>query len=299
MLLQDGAVLGKTFTRAALSALSRAVGSRSRAAALLARAQGGPRRASLTRARPSTASTASSRTSSATSPTRRSPSESERHDTWLLPSTSRTCSPTRTKWPRCSPRTTSLPSKPPPMQRTPGRSGPRRERCSRERVSAPDRSAPPDEGQRYFEQAAGLTDEPSSEAQPTRAGGRLAGYAGEPDGRPRERLEEAIGLFEQAGRQAHVLLRALSAALARRRRYGRSGGFDEAGGPPRAGLSLGASPERSSPYSLGRSRSRPLVPGRARRRCRARRARVAVAGAPAAAPTCSSGALRARQVVSA
>ena len=140
--LQDGAVLGKTFSKAALSALSGL--SEADLEPLLCRSRA--RRSwacSPTHARPSMASTASSRTSSATSPTRRSPSGSERHDTWLLPSTSRTCSPTRTKWPKCWPGTTARPSMPHPMQTTPGRSAPGRARCSAERVNAPVRSEPP------------------------------------------------------------------------------------------------------------------------------------------------------------
>ena len=87
-LLQDGAVLGKTFTQAAIAALSGLHGRRARAAP---RPPSSARRCSAsspTRARPSTASTASSRTSSATSPTRRSRSASARPATSRPPSTS-------------------------------------------------------------------------------------------------------------------------------------------------------------------------------------------------------------------
>ena len=91
-LLQDAAVLGKTFTPSALAALA---GYRGRARAA-ARRRSCARRCSAsrpTRARPSTASTASSRTSFATSPTRRSRSASAGRDTSPRPRTSRRPSP--------------------------------------------------------------------------------------------------------------------------------------------------------------------------------------------------------------
>ena len=86
-LLQDAAVLGKTFTRAGAGRRSPACRGRARATPLV---RSCARRCSAsrpTRARPSTASTASSRTSFATSPTRRSRSASAAPATWRRPST--------------------------------------------------------------------------------------------------------------------------------------------------------------------------------------------------------------------
>jgi class 3 adenylate cyclase/tetratricopeptide (TPR) repeat protein len=56
----------------------------------------------------------------------------------------------------------------------------------------------PDEGQRYFEQAAELADEPLVEAELLERAGRLGFPAGRP-AEAREHLERAIALFEQAG----------------------------------------------------------------------------------------------------
>ena len=156
-MLQDGAVLGKTFTRDALAALSGIAEARARAPA---RRRSCARRCSAcrpTRARRSTASTASCRTSSATSPTRRCRSASARAGISPPPSTSRAASPaTRTRWSRCSPRTTSPPTRPRPMRTTPPRSGSKaREMLARAGERAASLAAAA-EAQRYFEQAAEL-----------------------------------------------------------------------------------------------------------------------------------------------
>ena len=92
-LLQDGAVLGKTFTARALAALSGHSRGGARAAALRRSCARRCSASSPTRARPSAASTASCRTSSATSPTRRSRSASARPGTWPPPSTCRASFP--------------------------------------------------------------------------------------------------------------------------------------------------------------------------------------------------------------
>jgi class 3 adenylate cyclase/tetratricopeptide (TPR) repeat protein len=56
----------------------------------------------------------------------------------------------------------------------------------------------PEEGQRYFDQAAVLADEPVEQAHLLEQSGRLALVANR-SAAARERLEQAIGLFEQAG----------------------------------------------------------------------------------------------------
>jgi tetratricopeptide (TPR) repeat protein len=56
----------------------------------------------------------------------------------------------------------------------------------------------PDEGQRYFDQAAALADEPVDQAQLLEQSGRLALEVNR-SAEARERLESAIALFEQAG----------------------------------------------------------------------------------------------------
>jgi tetratricopeptide (TPR) repeat protein len=56
----------------------------------------------------------------------------------------------------------------------------------------------PDEGQRYYEQAAALTDDPLLEAQLLELAGRLAVQANRPL-EARERLERALALFTEAG----------------------------------------------------------------------------------------------------
>jgi predicted ATPase/class 3 adenylate cyclase len=69
----------------------------------------------------------------------------------------------------------------------------------------------PEEGQRYFDQGADLSDEPSSQAQLLERSGRLALQANR-SAEARERIERAIGLFVQAG-DTRAAARA-SAALA-------------------------------------------------------------------------------------
>jgi predicted ATPase/class 3 adenylate cyclase len=69
----------------------------------------------------------------------------------------------------------------------------------------------PEEGQRYLDQAAELADEPSSQAQLLEQSGRLALQANRST-EARERVERAIALFEQVG-DTHSAARA-SAALA-------------------------------------------------------------------------------------
>jgi tetratricopeptide (TPR) repeat protein len=59
----------------------------------------------------------------------------------------------------------------------------------------------PDEGQRYFEQAAGLASRPLDEAGLLEQAGRLAFSAGRVD-EARAQLERAIGMFEEAGETA-------------------------------------------------------------------------------------------------
>jgi class 3 adenylate cyclase/tetratricopeptide (TPR) repeat protein len=61
----------------------------------------------------------------------------------------------------------------------------------------------PEEGQRYFEQAAALADDPLVEAELLEQAGRL-GYAAGRLLEGREQLERAIALFEQAGETAHA-----------------------------------------------------------------------------------------------
>ncbi len=110
------------------------------------------------------------------------------------------------------------------------------------------------EARRYFEQAAELTDAPRERAHLLHQAGRMAGYAGDPDG-ARTALEESIAIYEQQGdthASARVLVvlaridvftgrrdeamargeRALDGAVRRRaRRRARA-----AGGPPCVGL---------------------------------------------------------------
>jgi class 3 adenylate cyclase/tetratricopeptide (TPR) repeat protein len=54
------------------------------------------------------------------------------------------------------------------------------------------------EARRYFEQAAALTEEPRERAHLLHQAGRMAGYAGDPDG-ARTALEESIAIYEQEG----------------------------------------------------------------------------------------------------
>jgi class 3 adenylate cyclase/tetratricopeptide (TPR) repeat protein len=54
------------------------------------------------------------------------------------------------------------------------------------------------EARRYFEQAAELTDAPRERAHLLHQAGRMAGYAGDPDG-ARAALEESIAIYEQQG----------------------------------------------------------------------------------------------------
>ena len=93
-LLQDGAVLGKTFTSAALAAVASGLGtSSSRCSSRSSARRSSPSRP--TRALPSTVSTGSSRTSSARSPTRRSRGRSAAPVTWRRRSTSKPPFPKR------------------------------------------------------------------------------------------------------------------------------------------------------------------------------------------------------------
>ncbi len=63
------------------------------------------------------------------------------------------------------------------------------------------------EARRYFEQAAALTDVPRERAQLLHQAGRMAGYAGDPDG-ARTALEESIEIYEQEG-DTHASARVL------------------------------------------------------------------------------------------
>jgi class 3 adenylate cyclase/tetratricopeptide (TPR) repeat protein len=54
------------------------------------------------------------------------------------------------------------------------------------------------EARRYFEQAAGLTDEPLERARLLHQAGRMAGYAGDPES-AKQLLEESIAVYEQEG----------------------------------------------------------------------------------------------------
>ena len=191
--MQDGAVLGKTFTRAALAALAGV------------RAETEPLLASLVRkevlafrpirARPSTASTASCRTSSAMSPTRRSRSatagRAPRRGAHLEPPSPTT----RTRSSRCSRRTTSTPTRPPPTRTTrpsqdergDARAGRRARRVARRR----------DRGAALLEQAAEL----SEGGTRTRGAARPGRFDGGAYGNPGSagRLYEAISLHEETG----------------------------------------------------------------------------------------------------
>jgi class 3 adenylate cyclase/tetratricopeptide (TPR) repeat protein len=68
------------------------------------------------------------------------------------------------------------------------------------------------EAQRYFEQAARLADEPAQQAELLGRAGTMAGYAGEPD-RAQELIEESIAIYEAEG-DTHAAARA-SARLGR------------------------------------------------------------------------------------
>jgi class 3 adenylate cyclase/tetratricopeptide (TPR) repeat protein len=68
------------------------------------------------------------------------------------------------------------------------------------------------EAQRYFEQSAGLTDEPFQRAELLGRAGDMAGYAGDPD-TARRLIEESIAIYEAEG-NAHAAARA-SGRLAR------------------------------------------------------------------------------------
>ena len=128
-LLQDAAVLGKTFTRRGSRRVSGLTESGARATARVARAQGDPRLQADPR-RPSAASTASSRTSCARSPTRRSRRRSVGRATSPRPRTSKARSPMKTRSPRSSPRTTSMPTRHSPTRTTRQRSRRKRRRRS-------------------------------------------------------------------------------------------------------------------------------------------------------------------------
>jgi class 3 adenylate cyclase len=127
--LQDASVLGKTFSKSALAALS-GIGLDELDPLLTSLVrkevlgiQADPRS-------PSTASTASSRISSATSRTRRSRSASGARGTWQRQRTSRPPSRTRRRSSRCWPRITSTHTRRLPTRKTQTRSGRRRERSS-------------------------------------------------------------------------------------------------------------------------------------------------------------------------
>ncbi len=110
------------------------------------------------------------------------------------------------EWPRCSPPTTSPPSKPhrtPKTRRDPSQ-GARHARASRQRAES---LGAPGGGERYFEQAAELTDVPRERAHLLYQAGRMAGYAGDPDG-ARTVLEESIAIYEQEG-DTHASARVL------------------------------------------------------------------------------------------
>ena len=138
----------------------------------------------------------------------------------------------------------------------------------------------PDEGQRYFEEAAELADEPVDAGAASRAGGGLASEANR-SAEARERLEQAIGLFEQAG-DTRAAARA-SAALADVDAY--DGRLDEAAARLEhavAGLDRGRAGCRTR---RGARAARPHACTRRAQRggVAHARARVAAGGAPAAA----------------
>ena len=200
-LLQDAAVLGKTFTR---QAARRAVGARRKRSSSRSSRRSRARRCSAcrpTHARRSTASTASSRTSCATSPTRRSRSRSAAHATLPRPRTSRVRSRTKTRSPRSSPRTTSMPTRQLPTPTTRAEIKAKARRALVARASAQQSlGASRARAMRYFEQAAELTDDP------LRTGGAASSSAGRMawlDGRDRDArerlLEEAIALLRGPG----------------------------------------------------------------------------------------------------
>ena len=196
-LLQDGAVLGKTFTKAGLAALwaSRTPSWRRSCPPSCARRYSAP---SPIRARPSTGSTASCRTSSATSPTRRSPDGNGRAAIWPRPSISSARSPRQRKWPRSSRRTTSPPSLQLRMPMTRRRSGLGPERGWRSRASGRRRSGRP--------RRRGVTTS-RLQSWPTSPGGRRSCSSGResqrrrsaPSRRRSRLLERAVELYRAEG----------------------------------------------------------------------------------------------------
>ena len=142
-LLQDGAVLGKTFSPGALAALSGIAAEELERVAFGSGAQGGARRPvrpALAGARPvrlPPGPRPPCRLRDALQARAQDPAPGRRR----LPP--RKHSPTRTKWPRCSPPTTLPPPSPHPRPRTPTRSARSHVRCSPAPASAQRRSARP------------------------------------------------------------------------------------------------------------------------------------------------------------
>ena len=290
-LLQDGAVLGKTFTRAGGRRALRAAENelepllRRSCARRCSRVQSDPRSPEhgqygflqdlVRHVAYETLSQASARAA-----TSRRPS---------------TCSerlPRRRRSPRSSPRTTWRPSTPLPTQKTPDDSRAGAEMRSRERASGRRRSEPPRRRRRYFEQAAELADEPLAEGRFARRAGVMAGYSGDPTAMHAPR--EAIETFEAEG-DAHGAARAsgrlgrrpgsrrrdeavarlerafevISAdepdqdlAMIARRSLGRTGSAAISSWPPSGPSSRSTSPRRSGCRRHSCSRSGPRPPSR-------------------------------------
>ena len=162
------------------------------------------------------------------------------------------------------------------------------------RVSAPLRSRAPDEGQRYFEQAAELADEPSAQAQLLERAGEAA-LNGEPLGRgPGAHSSRRSGCSSR--RATRVLPRAPAPAR-RRRRYRRPPG--RGGGPPRARRRWALRRRARCRTRWGARAARPHACTRRAQRggVAHARARVAAARSACSYPTSSSTPSRARAVV--
>ena len=152
----------------------RSPGSRdgARPAARVARAQGGARRCSPTRARPSTASTASSRTSSATSPTRRSRKRERRARHLAAAEHLAAALSTRTRWPRWSHRTRRRPTRPNPTPTTRPRSSERARARARGRGRAGGVARRGGGGQALLRAGGGAGRRAAAEGRFARPGGR-------------------------------------------------------------------------------------------------------------------------------
>ena len=269
-LLQDAAVLGKTFTRAALAALAGHQRGGARAAARRARPQGGarrPGRPALARARPV-------RLPPGPRPPRRLRDALEARAPDPPPRRRRVprgASPTTTRSSRSSPPTTSPPTR---RRRTPTtrpRSGRRPRRCSPAPASAPRRSARPPRRSATSSRRRGSRTTASARAALLDRAGEMAARAGDPDpAPPAPRRSRSRSTSSRATRTPPPAscrgsgCSTPSRAVATRRWRGWSAPSTS---------SRPTSPTRTSPCSPRGSRS-VLVQRRSRARSRAGRARA-------------------------